>query len=186
MKQIGSSALRWLRPIVGVAILVVVMWRVGAGPFMAGLRAITVAPVLAAVGIGVVSTVCAAWRWRVVARGLGVDLTMRSAVAAYYRSQFVNTVLPGGILGDVDRAVRQGRAVNDVRRGLRAVAWERTAGQFVQLVLTVAVLLAFPSLVHAALPVVAVLLAATVGVVFVALRFVGVRCVSRRNAPGSR
>ena len=174
MNRPSKRTLRWLRPICGAAILAVVMWRVGTGPFVTGLRAVSVWPVLAAAAITFVSTVCAAWRWRVVARGLSLAITMPAAVSAYYRSQFVNTVLPGGVLGDVDRAVRQGRAAGDVRRGLRAVAWERAAGQFVQVALTLVVLLIFPLPVHSALPIVASILAVAVCVV-AALYFVGAR-----------
>ena len=47
--------------------------------------------------LAVVTTVCSAWRWRVVARGLGIRLSLRGAVAAYYRAQFLNTTLPGGV-----------------------------------------------------------------------------------------
>jgi hypothetical protein len=42
---------------------------------------------------------------------------------ACYRSQFPNTTLPSGVLGDVHRAVRPGRDVGDENRALRAVAW---------------------------------------------------------------
>jgi hypothetical protein len=45
-----------------------------------------------------------------------------------------------------------------VRHGLRAVVWERSAGQAVQIALTVTVLLVAPSPVHAAMPVVALVL----------------------------
>ena len=96
------------------------------------------------------TTVCCAWRWRIVARGLGVDLPLGTAVAAYYRSIFLNVTLPGGVVGDVHRGISHGRDTRDVGRGLRAVAWERSAGQVVQLVLTVAVLLVLPSPVRAA------------------------------------
>ena len=75
------------------------------------------------------------------ARGLGVDLPLGTAVAAYYRSLFLNVTLPGGVVGDVHRGISHGRDTSDVGRGLRAVAWERSAGQVVQVVLTVAVLL---------------------------------------------
>ena len=102
------------------------------------------------------TTVCCAWRWSLVARGLGVGVPLRAAVAAYYRSQFLNTTLPGGVLGDVHRGVRHGRDVGDVGRGLRAVAWERSAGQVVQIVLAVAVLLVLPSPVRSSMPLVAV------------------------------
>src|SRR4030095_4827476 len=99
--------------------------------------------------------VCAAWRWHLVARGLGVALPLSTATAAYYRSQFFNTVLPGGGFGDVARAVRHGSQARDVGRAVRAVAWERSAGQFVQVALGLGVLLLLPSHVPAWLPLVA-------------------------------
>jgi uncharacterized membrane protein YbhN (UPF0104 family) len=136
------------------AVLLVLGNRVGAAPFQDGLRAVTLPGVGAAVAITAGTTVCSAWRWRVVARALGVGLPMRAAVGAYYRSQFLNSVLPGGIVGDVHRAVAHGRRAGDLGRGLRAVAWERSSGQVVQAVLTGAVLLALPSPVRPVLPIV--------------------------------
>jgi hypothetical protein len=148
----------------GIAILAVVIWRLGSGPIMDGLRTISIPALLAGAGIAVVTTACAAWRWGLVARGLGVDLDLGPAIAAYYRSQFLNTALPFGVLGDVHRGVDHGRDVGDVGRGLRAVAWERCAGQFVQGVLAVVVLLVLPSPVRSAMPLVlAVVLALTIG-----------------------
>ena len=113
----------------------------GTGPFLDGLRAVDGGALAAASGLAVLTTVCCAWRWRIVARGLGVDLPLGTAVAAYYRSLFLNVTLPGGVVGDVHRGISHGRDTRDVGRGLRAVAWERSAGQVVQVVLTVAVLL---------------------------------------------
>jgi uncharacterized membrane protein YbhN (UPF0104 family) len=57
---------------------------------------------------------------------------------------FFNAVLPGGVLGDVQRAVRHGQNAGDVGRGVRAVVLERTGGQVVLIVVAVAVLLAQP------------------------------------------
>jgi uncharacterized membrane protein YbhN (UPF0104 family) len=113
------------------AILVVLVWRFGTGAFLDGLAHVEVWSLAAASGIAVVTTVCCAWRWTLVARGLGVAVPLRTAVAAYYRSQFLNVATPGGVLGDVDRAVRHGRDVGDTSRGLRSVVWERFAGQLV-------------------------------------------------------
>ena len=142
------------------AVLAVLVWRLGTAPFLDGVRRIDGRSLAAAAGIAVLTTVCCAWRWKIVARGLGVDLSLGVAVAAYYRSLFLNTVLPGGVVGDVHRGVRHGRDVGDVRSGLRAVAWERTAGQVVQGVLTVIALLALPSPVRSSMPVVAAAVAA--------------------------
>lgn len=160
-----TAAWRWARPAGAAATLGFVVWRLGTGPFRDGVRAVDGRALAAAAGIGVVTTLCCAWRWTVVARGLGVQLTLRTAVAGYYRSMFLNLTLPGGVVGDVHRGLRHGHEVRDVGRGLRAVAWERAAGQVVQAVLTVAVLLALPSPVRALMPLLAVaLVAVLVGV----------------------
>ena len=134
-----------VRLALGVAILAVLLWRVGAEPFVDGVRTAGAGNLTAALAITALTTICCAWRWRVVATGLGLDLPLRAAVAAYYRSQFLNSTLPGGVLGDVHRAVRHGRDVGDLGLGLRSVVWERCLGQAVQVALTVAVLLALPS-----------------------------------------
>jgi glycosyltransferase 2 family protein len=149
------AAWRWARLAAVAATLAVLVWRVGTGPFLDGLRTVDGRALAAAAGLGVLTTVCCAWRWRIVARGLGVDLPLGTAVAAYYRSIFLNVTLPGGVVGDVHRGISHGRDTSDVGRGLRAVAWERSAGQVVQVVLTVAVLLVVPSPVQATMPLVA-------------------------------
>jgi uncharacterized membrane protein YbhN (UPF0104 family) len=148
---------RWVgvRLLCGGAILAVLVWRMGTGPFLDGLRTVDGWSLAAATAIAALTTVCCAWRWSLIARGLGVGVPLGPAIAAYYRSQFLNTTLPGGVLGDVHRAVSHGRDVGDVGRGLRAVAWERVAGQVVQVFVTIIVLLLLPSPVRSSMPVVA-------------------------------
>jgi len=135
----------WLRPAGGAVILAVLVWRLGTDAFLHGLRTIRGWPLLAAAGITAGTTVCAAVRWRLVARGLGVELRLPAAIGYYYRSQFLNSALPGGVLGDVHRGLQHGRASGDVGRGLRAMVWDRAAGQVVQLVLAAVVLAGFAS-----------------------------------------
>jgi uncharacterized membrane protein YbhN (UPF0104 family) len=141
-----------LRLAVGVTVLWFLGRQVGAAPFEAGLRAVTWQAVVAAVTLTALTTVCSAWRWRVVARALGVSIDLPGATGAYYRSLFLNSVLPGGVLGDVHRAVMHGRRAGDVALGVRAVAWERLCGQVIQAVVTAVVLLTLPSPVRPALP----------------------------------
>jgi glycosyltransferase 2 family protein len=145
-----------VRVIASGVTLAVVVWRLGAGPFLDGLRPVDGRALAAGAALVVATTVCSAWRWTIVARGLGVELSLRGAVAAYYRALFLNVTLPGGVVGDVHRGIRHGRDVNDVSRGLRAVAWERFAGQVVQVALTVIVLLALPSPARSVMPLVAI------------------------------
>jgi hypothetical protein len=84
-------------------------------------------------------------------------------LGAYYRSLFLNSVLIGGVVGDVHRAVTHGRLTGDVARGMRAVAWERLWGQIIQAVVTAVVLLTLPSPVRAAAPYVVAGVAAVAG-----------------------
>jgi len=135
----------WVRAIGGLAVLAVLAWRVGAGPFLQGVGRIDATALGVAFAAGALTTVCSAWRWRLVASRLGVRLPLHRAVAAYYRSQFLNTTLPGGIFGDVHRAVRHGRSIGDVRLGVRSVAVERIAGQAVVAGLGLVLLAVLPS-----------------------------------------
>ena len=126
-EEIGGTAISrsiwtWARLAGGAAILAVLVWRVGAGPFVDGLRLTTAWALAAAVAITSLTTLCCAWRWSLVAGGLGVDVPLRTAVSAYYRSQFLNSTLPGGVLGDVHRGVLHGRAVGDRRSSCPSVA----------------------------------------------------------------
>jgi uncharacterized membrane protein YbhN (UPF0104 family) len=153
---IGPAARRFGPSLLRLAAGGTVLWflwrQLGAAPFQDGLRAVTWPAVAAAGTLTVLTTVCSAWRWRAVARALGVDIGLPGAVGAYYRSLFLNSVLFGGVLGDVHRAVTHGRRAGDVVLGLRAVAWERLCGQVVQAVVTAVVLLTLPSPVRPALP----------------------------------
>ncbi|GAA4691846.1 lysylphosphatidylglycerol synthase domain-containing protein [Nocardioides conyzicola] len=128
--------MRWLRLGGGLAILAGVAWWVGPDPFVTAVRSAGPAAIVVALVLTALTTVCCAWRWRVLARGLGVEVPLRDAVAAYYRSQFLNATLPGGVLGDVHRAVRHG--------ALPVVA-DRGSGQAVQATAAGAVLLLGPA-----------------------------------------
>ena len=148
------SRLPW-RALVGAVVLVAVVAQTGSGPLVAGVRSLD-APTLAwGAGLAAVTTVACAWRWHLVAAGLGVGIGVPSAVASCYHAQFLNTVLPGGILGDVHRGVLHGRAIGATGPALRAVAWERSAGQVVHLVLAAVVLLVLPSPLSVSVPAVA-------------------------------
>jgi uncharacterized membrane protein YbhN (UPF0104 family) len=142
-----KAVLPWLKIVAGVAIIGVLLWRLGTGAFVDGLREINLWGVAAALGIGFLTTLFSAWRWCVVADRLGLKLNLRTAVADYYRALFINAVLPGGVLGDVHRAVQNGHETGDVGRGVRAVVLERTGGQLAILAVGVGVLLTDPALI---------------------------------------
>jgi glycosyltransferase 2 family protein len=167
----NRTVLAWARVVGPALMLSVLVWRMGTGPFVDGIRTIDGPALGAATGIAVLTTLCCAWRWMIVAGRLGVGVSLPAAVAAYYRSLFLNLTLPGGVVGDVHRAVSHGRDARDVGRAVRAVVWERTAGQVVQALLTLPVLLVLPSPVRSSMPLVMLVVAgAGAGVALVVWR----------------
>jgi len=170
---------RWAGPAAAAAVLAIVIWRLGSGPLLDGVRALDGRALVAAALVFLITTACFAWRWKTVADGLGVRLSLADAVAAYYRCLFLNLTLPGGVAGDVHRGVRHGRDARDLGHALRAVVWERTAGQVVQVSLTISVLLVMPSPLRSSMPFVALGLAATAVVVVLLARMKRGRLHSR-------
>ena len=101
-------------------------------PFVDGLRAVdagALGPPRTA--LAALTTVCCAWRWKVVAGGLGVSCRWARGGPGVLPLDFLNLTLPGGVVGRPPGSP-----------GVARVVWERTAGQVLQIVLTVAVLLA--------------------------------------------
>jgi uncharacterized membrane protein YbhN (UPF0104 family) len=132
------------------------------------------ASLFAATAITATTTLLCALRWQIVAARLGAPVGLGTAVAAVYRAQLLNSTLPGGVLGDVDRAAGHARATTSTGAGVRSVVWERVLGQVVQVVLTVAVVVLLPS------PLRPLGLAAAAALVALALILVLVRGRERR------
>ena len=109
------------------------VWRLGTGPFLDGLRAVDAAVAAASARcIAVPTTVCCAWRWRLVAARPRVP----SCRCAGRRRLLPLAVPQHGAARRRPRRRAPRRAARARRRrpgrGLRAVVWERLAGQVVQ------------------------------------------------------
>ncbi len=128
------------------AVLALLVARLGTGPFVDGLRALDARSLLAALAVTRRHDRCAApggggsspAAWGSSSRCAGRRGVLPLPVAQHARC-------PAASLGDVHRGVRHGRTVRHTGRGLRAVAWERLAGQVVQVAVAVVVLLVLPS-----------------------------------------
>src|SRR5437763_743008 len=134
----------WLRILGAFGILAVLVWQLGTRAILDGLSEVDGVGILAALGIGFVTTVLAAGRWCVVATRLGLRLSLRGAIADYYRALFLNGVLPAGVLGDVHRAVEHGRSSGDVPRGVRSVVLERPVGQLIPVMILALLAMGLP------------------------------------------
>ena len=64
---------RWL---VGAVVLGAVVWQTGTGPFVTGFSTLDARTLVLGAGIAVLTTFACAWRWHLVAGGLGVGIRM--------------------------------------------------------------------------------------------------------------
>ncbi len=138
--------LRWL---VTVALLGLVLSLLDTGALRASLARLSVPFISLMLAVSVVQVALSAWRWWFTARRLGVSLSYPVAMREYYLAGFLNQVLPGGVMGDVNRAWRHARAPvgeplsgNATRAIVHAVMLERLSGQLVLLPVAVLVMVA--------------------------------------------
>lgn len=114
--------------VISVGILAVVFWWVGAERVWAQLETISPMWLTLAVLALTLSTLSMARRWQLTAQALQLELRYASALKEYYLSLLANAVLPGGVLGDIGRAIRL-RHSGDLRRAGQSVLAERLLGQ---------------------------------------------------------
>jgi uncharacterized membrane protein YbhN (UPF0104 family) len=126
-------AFAWLRILASVLLLAGLIAWIRPASLFGMLDTVSMPWLLLALAIGVPQLLLSAWRWRLTAGLLGIDLPFRHALREYCLGNFLNQVLPGGVAGDVSRAWRHARHTPAAREAWHAVLIERTAGQGVLL-----------------------------------------------------
>jgi uncharacterized membrane protein YbhN (UPF0104 family) len=155
----------FLRIVIPLAVLAVLVRRLGSDAFRPALDVLAPLPIIAAVVLGFVSMAAQAARWRILMVNAGRSISQREATVEYYRACALNSVLPGGVAGDVLRAWRQRTdEAKGWRPGAVTVIAERAIGLCVLMTMSAAVLAAY------APGVAAVLAGAAVVCFFISLR----------------
>lgn len=117
-----------LKVIIAFGVLGLLIWWADAGAVMNQLRGASVGWLVCALVSLTAATVLMAKRWQIVARAFDININLPRAIEEYYIAQLVNMLLPGGVLGDVTRAVRA-RHGADISRAAQSVVAERFVGQ---------------------------------------------------------
>lgn len=97
---------RLFQVVASVGLLAGLLWWMDAAPILTRLTQAHAGWLAAALAGLILSTLSMAHRWQMTARRLGLPMPYLLALREYYLSQFLNSVLPGGVLGDVGRAIR--------------------------------------------------------------------------------
>jgi hypothetical protein len=140
-----------LRIGVSVAFLAVLIWRIphfDVDDLFPKWTASTTWWLIAAAATLLVAYVLQTIRWAQVLRPLGFDVPFRRLFTEFLAGQFISNVLPAAVGGDVVRIARLGRDLDDRAAAFASVALERLTGWFVLPFISLAVLIARPSLLH--------------------------------------
>jgi len=121
-------AARWLFT---VLIIGFVIRSVDASALFDELARVSLYVLMPALALTVFQVALSAWRWCYTVERLGLPLAYPVAVREYYLATFLNQVLPGGVLGDVNRAWRHGSGAGERLSAVHGVAIERLSGQLV-------------------------------------------------------
>ena len=136
---------------VSVVLLVGLGWWLDGRAVIAQLEQIDLRWVVFGFVLSFGQTLLSAWRWRYTAGRLGLRLPFAEAVREYYLAMFINQVCPGGIVGDLSRALRHARTT-ETGPAIRAVILERLSGQMVMICVALAAVMALPDDVLGAVP----------------------------------
>ncbi|WP_171232450.1 lysylphosphatidylglycerol synthase transmembrane domain-containing protein [Ruegeria sp. HKCCA4812] len=118
----------WVRLVVSITLIIALLWWTDLARVADHLRMLS----LEWLGLSILATTAAtfsmAFRWQLTARTLDIRFDYSFALREYYIAQLVNMVLPGGVPGDLTRAVRAGKKA-DLKRSAQSVFAERLLGQ---------------------------------------------------------
>lgn len=119
---------RGIKLAVSLGCLAALLWWTNAAEVLERLRGADMRWIALSLLAVTVATFSMASRWKISATAFDIHFSYAFALREYYLAQLVNTVLPGGIAGDVTRAVRT-RGAADLTRAAQSVMAERLLGQ---------------------------------------------------------
>lgn len=119
-------ALRWL---VTLLLLAGLAWQLDSSAVMTAVASTSGWLFVPAFLLVLLQVAVSAWRWKYTAGRLNLSLPFRLAFREYYLATFLNQLLPGGVVGDINRAWRQGLHTGERLAALHSVMIERLSGQ---------------------------------------------------------
>jgi hypothetical protein len=121
----------WRLARIGITLAVLggVIWLAGPANLALRLGSLNPAWMAMAVAVLVVQIWLSSLRWHLTAQALGTPVARAWALGEYHLSVLANTVLPGGVLGDLARAARARGAMGGLGPAAASVVIERLAGQ---------------------------------------------------------
>ena len=111
-----------------VALLVALLWWSDPASVLDDLQAADPVWISAAIAATIATVPLMAWRWRVLLRAKGIELSFGWLNRTYFVALFIGQLLPAAIGGDAVRAVELGRRTQDAPEAVASVLIDRLVG----------------------------------------------------------
>lgn len=137
LRSPGNQMLQnpWFKWLLSLGILAVLFYSLDVEQFFSQFSQLSGSALLMALAFALLAIIGSAWRWHYTAGQLHLALSLRQAISDYFLATLINQTIPGGVPGDITRAVRHGHrlASQQDRWGpaFRAVVIERLSGQLI-------------------------------------------------------
>ncbi len=112
--------------LIGIGLLLIVLWRVGAGELIDSLIHVNPLALVTAAVLATAVLLLRSLRWRILCDGLDIHLPVTEAIRFYLLATFFASITPGRI-GDVAKAyyVRERRETGGLEAGIATVVYDR-------------------------------------------------------------
>ena len=114
-----------LRPVVSIALLGTLLWRLGGGDVWQTLAGADPMSLGLALVLTIAAVIVSAWKWQLLLRSVDQDVSLARLADAYLVGLFFNNFLPSNIGGDVARAHAIGRHTGRLGVVVASIAGER-------------------------------------------------------------
>jgi glycosyltransferase 2 family protein len=119
---------RWVKPIVSIALYAAIFFLTDAGAIVARVRAARFEYVAAGVALYATGQAISAWKWYLLLRPVQLRVPYRRMLAFYFIGMFFNLFLPTIVGGDAVKALLLARETGAPARSAVAVFMERNLG----------------------------------------------------------
>lgn len=163
-----KTALAWLKLAISIFLISLIYDRLDAEAFQASVAQVSIGVLLAVVGLQLLSTLTAAWRWQLIQQWLGYPAESGFYLKGYFKGSLFNQLLPTSIGGDAYRVLENGARIGNHKEAFYGVFIDRIAGLLGLLILNAVALLGLPDLLPANLSqgIMLILLVGFAGAVF--------------------
>jgi uncharacterized membrane protein YbhN (UPF0104 family) len=141
-----KTALAWLKLVISLLLIGLIYDRLDTEALRSAFAQLSVGILLTVLGLQLLSTLTAGWRWQLIQQWLGYPAPTGFYLKGYFKGSLFNQLLPTSIGGDAYRVLENGHRIGSHKEAFYGVFIDRVAGLLGLLILNATALAWLPNL----------------------------------------